>query len=319
LAEKFWEFMKKSFALLFTILIFYIASASAQNTFDFLRIDMSARAGALAGSFVTNNDDPDVIFYNPAGLDLLEGQPVSFSFVKHLLDINLASLSYSQEFEGIGRFGGAIKYINYGTFTGADEFGNKTQDFGAGEVAFLVGYANALDENFYYGANIEFIYSSIEKQSSTGLAADIGLHYVVPSQSIDIGFAALNMGSQLSTYFDTKESLPLDIVLGISKRLENLPVRLSLDFHKLNEDHDNFGQRFKAFTLGAEFNLSKVVRLRFGYDNEKRSELKVGTTAGIAGFNAGFGVVISDYNFDYGFSSLGTIGALHRISISTAL
>ena len=309
--------MKKTPALLLTIIILTSFHVFAQNTYDFLRLDMSARAGALAGSFVSNNDDPNVIFYNPAGIDLLEGQPVSFSFVKHLLDINLASLSYSQEFEGIGRFGAAIKYINYGTFTGADEFGTKTQDFGAGEVAFIVGYANSLDQNFYYGVNAKFIYSSIETRSSTGLAADIGLHYSIPAQQVDIGFAALNLGSQLTTYYNTKESLPLDIVLGISKRLENLPVRLSLDFHKLNEQRDDFAQKFKAFTVGAEFQLSQVLSLRFGYDNEKRSELKVGTTAGIAGFNAGFGVVISDYRFDYGFSSLGTIGSLHRISIAT--
>jgi hypothetical protein len=309
--------MKKAPALILTIVFLTSFSISAQNTYDFLRLDMSARAGALAGSFVSNNDDPNVIFYNPAGLDLLEGQPVSFSFVKHLLDINLASLSYSQDFEGIGRFGAAIKYINYGTFTGADEFGTKTQDFGAGEVAFILGYANSLDQNFYYGVNAKFIYSSIETRSSTGLAADIGLHYSIPSQQVDIGFAALNLGSQLTTYYNTRESLPLDIVVGISKRLENLPVRLSLDFHKLNEERDDFAQKFKAFTVGAEFQLSQVLSLRFGYDNEKRSELKVGTTAGIAGFNAGFGAVISDYRFDYGFSSLGTIGSLHRISIAT--
>lgn len=309
--------MKIASAYLLVLIIFTSVKASAQNTYDFLRLDMSARAGALAGSFVSNSDDPNVIFYNPSGMDMLEGKPVSFSFVKHLLDINLASLAYSQDFEGIGRFGAAVKYINYGTFTGADGVGNKTSEFGAGEVAFIVGYANALDENFYYGANVKFIYSGIEKRSSTGLAADVGLHYAFPAAMVDIGFAALNMGSQLTTYYDTKESLPLDIVIGVSKRLENLPVRLSLDFHKLNEERDNFAQKFKAFTVGAEFNLSKVLSLRFGYDNEKRSELKVGTTAGIAGFNAGFGAVISDYIFDYGFSSMGTIGALHRISIAT--
>jgi hypothetical protein len=309
--------MKKAAAFLLTIIILTPVSILAQNTYDFLRLDMSARAGALAGSFVSNNDDPNVIFYNPAGLDLLEGQPISFSFVKHLLDINLASLSYSFGIEGVGRFGAAVKYINYGTFTGADEFGTRTQDFGAGEVALILGYANSLDENFYYGINAKFIYSAIETRSSTGLAGDIGLHYAIPSQKIDIGFAALNMGSQLTTYYDTKESLPLDIVFGISKRMENLPVRLSLDFHKLNEQRDDFAQIFKAFTVGAEFHLSKVLSLRFGYDNEKRSELKVGTTAGIAGFNAGFGAVISDYTFDYGFSSLGTIGSLHRISVAT--
>jgi hypothetical protein len=61
------------------------------------------------------------------------------------------------------------------------------------------------------------------------------------------------------------------------------------------------------------------MKLRFGYDNERRSEFKIGTTAGIAGFNAGLGVMVSDYQFDYGYSSLGSVGGLHRIGISTSL
>jgi hypothetical protein len=311
--------MKKHLLLLIFSLSVIPINIKAQNTYEFLRLDMSARAGALGGSFVSNNDDPDVIFYNPAGLQLLADNPVSFSFVKHLLDINLASASYSMEFNDLGRFGAAVKYINYGSFEGADEFANKTGEFGAGEVAFLIGYANQLDENFYYGANVKYIYSSIEKYSSSAVGFDVGLHYAVPSQQINVGFSILNIGTQISSYINTKEDLPLDFIIGISKRLEYLPLRLSLDFHKLNEERDDFLQKFKAFSVGAEFTLSKTLRLRFGYDNEKRKELKIGSFAGIAGFNAGLGAVISSYRFDYGFSSMGAIGELHRISVSTTL
>lgn len=306
--------------ILVALFVFIFGRISySQNTFEFLRLDGSARAASLGGSFVSNNDDADVIFYNPAGIQLLEGNPASFSFVKHLMDINLASLSYSTEYEGIGRFGAAIKYINYGTFDGYDEFGASTKEFGVNEMALVIGYANVLDYNFYYGANIKFIYSGIEDRSSTGMAVDLGLHYSIPDKNWYFGFAVLNLGSQLSSYYSTKEDLPLDIVIGVSKSLENLPVRLSVDFHKLNQDRDDFVERFRAFTVGAEFTLSKVMKLRFGYDNERRKDFKIGTTAGIAGFNVGLGVRISDYQFDYAYSALGPVGGLHRIGISTSL
>lgn len=308
----------KSVAAIFFVTLFS-ANSFSQNTFEFLRVDMSARAAALGGTFVSNNDDPNVIFYNPAGINLLKENPISFSFVKHLMDINLASLSYSMEFEEIGRFGGAIKYINYGTFTEADEVGNRGGEFGAGEVAFIVGYSNSLDVNFNYGANVKFIYSKLADRNATGIGFDIGLNYIIPEEELTVGFAAMNVGTQLSSYYETKEELPLDISIGVSKKLQHLPLRLSLDFHKLNQDRDDFVQRLKAFSIGAEFTLSKVLRLRFGYDNEKRSDLKIGTSAGIAGFNAGLGAIISDYTFDYGFSSLGAIGALHRVSVTTNL
>ena len=311
--------MKFKLALIIFFILLLNSSIFSQNTYDFLRLDLSARAAALGGTFVSNTDDPNVIFYNPAGLKMLTGSPISFSFLKYLLDINFASITYSTEFENIGRFAAGIKYVNYGKFTAADEFGNVTGEYGAGEAAFILGYSNIIDKNFYYGANAKFIYSSIADRSSSALALDLGLNYNVPAQEFSVGFAILNAGGQLSSYYNTKENLPLDFTIGASKKLTYLPLRLSLDFHRLNDKQSDFISHLKAFSLGAEFTLSKVLRLRLGYDNLKRQELTIGTLAGLAGFNVGLGAVIKGYSFDYGFSSLGAIGALHRISITTTL
>lgn len=311
--------MKRIISLLTVIVLITLSNSFAQSTYEFLRVDMSARAAALGGSFVSNHDDVDVIFYNPAGTQFLEKSPISFSFVKHLLDINLFSLAFSTEVENIGRFSSAIKYINYGTFEAADEFGTRTGEFNAGELAFLVGYSGEFQENFYYGANAKVIYSSIEDNSSAAIGMDLGLHYAFPKLQLNVAAAVLNLGTQLSSFVNTKEDLPIDVVVGVSKRLENLPLRLSLDFHRLNKKRDEVLQHFKGFSVGAEFYLSKVLSLRLGYDNERRSELKVGSTAGIAGFNAGLGVLISNYQFNYGYSSLGLVGAMHRVSVSTSL
>ena len=309
--------MKIKLALIFSIILLLNISTFSQNTYDFLRLDMSARAAALGGTFVSNTDDPNVIFYNPAGLKTLTGSPISFSFLKYLLDINLASITYSTELEKIGRVAAGIKYANYGRFTAADEFGNITGDYGAGEIYFVLGYSNLIDKNFYYGVNAKFIYSSLADRSSSAIALDLGLNYNVPEQEFSVGFAILNAGTQLSSYYSTRENLPLDVTAGISKKLTYLPLRLSLDFHRLNDNQSNLFNHLNAFSIGAEFTLSKVLRLRLGYDNLKRQELKIGTLAGLAGFNVGLGAVVKGYSFDYGFSSWGAIGALHRISLAT--
>ncbi len=301
------------------LLLLTTNAAVGQNTYEFLRLDASPRSAALGGTYVANADDPNVIFYNPAGMANLSGKPISFSYLSHLADINYFSISYSHDFEGVGRFGSAIQYINYGSFTEADRFGNKTGDFNAGELAFLVGYSGSLKGNFYYGANVKIIYSSIHEQSSSAFAADLGLQYVLKESNWVFGFSVLNMGSQMSSYFDVNESLPLDMRLGFSKRLEHMPFEFFFSFNKLNEDSDSFGDRFSKIAFGGEFRLSKAVNLRFGYDNEKRKELKIGSTAGMAGFSFGVGINISNYSFDYALSSMGSIGSLHRIGISTEL
>ena len=305
-------------AILFVLLL--STTISAQSSFDFLRLDTSPRAAAVAGSYVANGDDPNVIFYNPAGINLLTGTPVSFSFLKHLMDINSASISFSKEFKGIGRFAAGIQYINYGSFTRADENGMKLGNFGAGDIAVLVGYGNQLDKNFYYGANVKIIYSSIESYSSSAAAIDLGLHYAIPELRWNFGFSVLNLGSQLSHYFNTKEDLPLDIRLGFSKSLEKLPFTFFWSFNRLNERQNNFFERFKQITLGGELRVGQNLKLRIGYDNEKRKEMKLGSTsAGLSGFSVGLGFIVNKYNVDYSFSSLGAIGSLHRFGISTSL
>ena len=312
--------MHKQFIRVIICIVLYSTILSAQSSFDFLRLDMSPRAAAVAGSYVASGDDPNVMFYNPAGINLLTGKPVSFSFLKHLMDINSASISFSKEIEGIGRFGAGIQYINYGSFTRADENGLKLGDFGAGDIALIIGYGNQLDKNFYYGANIKFIYSSIESYSSTAAAIDLGLHYAIPESRWNFGFSVLNIGSQLSRYSNTKEELPLDMRLGFSKELEKLPFRFFWSFNRLNERHDNFFDRFKQITIGGELRIGQSVKLRLGYDNEKRKEMKLGSTsAGLAGFSIGLGFIVNKYNVDYSFSSLGSVGSLHRFGISTSL
>jgi len=309
--------MKK--ILVFAGILFISPIVFAQTTYDFLKLDISPRAAAVAGSFVANSDDPNVMFYNPAGINLLEGTPVSFSFLKYLMDINSASLSYSREFAGIGRFAAGVQYINYGTFTRADETGTVLGDFSAGEMALTIGYGNELDKNFYYGANVKFIFSSIAGVSSTAAALDLGLHYAIPDVRWNFGISILNFGTQLKSYYGVKEDLPLDIRVGLSKELEKLPFRFYLSFNHLNEQQNKFFDRFAQVTVGGEFKLGQSMRLRFGYDNEKRKELKIGTIAGLAGISVGLGIKVKTYNIDYSFSSLGSMGALHRFGVSTNL
>jgi hypothetical protein len=280
---------------------------------------MSPRAAALGGSFSASGDDADVIFHNPAGLKLLQEMPISISYLNHLLDINFASISISKKFDNSSSFGAAIKYANYGTFTKADDFGNRSSEYGANDVALIIGYAGEIDENFYYGANAKFIYSGIESYSSTAAAVDLGVYYIIPSEQLNISFSVLNLGAQLSSYISTKESLPIDVNIGFAKKLTHLPLRLFLDFNRIQESEDGIISRLNNFSIGGEFTLSKVLRLRAGYDNQKRKELKVGTFAGLAGFNIGLGIVIKEYIFNYAYSSMGQIGTLHRIGVNTTL
>jgi hypothetical protein len=305
---------------LFLFLPFMNSFAQDGGTYAFLRNDVGARASGLNGSFVSMTGDPDAIFYNPATLSTISSPRVSVGYLKHLLDVNAGSASFAQNVEGMGNVGVGITFIDYGSFTETDQSLNTLGTFGATELAVVGGYGMTVDDRLSVGANAKFIYSSISDFHSTALALDLGVLYQIPSENIVIGGSILTLGRQLSTYAGLRESLPLDVKVGITKKPEHLPVYLNLVFHKLNEPRDQFFDRFRTFTFGAEFLMSESIRFRVGYNNEQRSGLKLGTSAGLAGFSVGGGVLIKEYRIDYAFNSYGTaIGGLHRVSVGMSL
>jgi hypothetical protein len=311
--------MKRILISLF-ITAFIATSLSAQQAaYDFLRIDISARAAALNGSFVSMKDDPNVLFYNPAALGTISRPKISASYLDHLMDVSSGSFSYAQYVEGIGNIGGGITYINYGSFNRTDDPANVLGTFGAGEYAFIAGIAGHYDDDILVGINAKYIYSSIAEFNSTAIAVDFGFLYDIPSQNISIGGSVLNLGTQLKKYIGTTELLPLDIKFGITKRPEHLPMFLNLNFHRLNEKGEKFFDRFSNFTFGAEILMSESLRLRVGYNNKQRNDFKMGTSAGLAGFSMGAGIIVKDYQFDYAFNSYGKISGLHRISLGISL
>ncbi len=301
--------------ILFMFLAFGVINS---QTFRFLNLETSPRAAALGGTFVANTNDVNVMFYNPAGIAKLTATPVSTSYLMHLEEINSAYVVGSRFFEGYGRFAASVQYVNYGTFTKADEYGNQTGEFGASDLAIAAGYGNELGENFYYGISLKFIYSGIDSYSSTAIASDLGLMYILPETKWSFGFSVLNLGTQLTSYISETEKLPLNVRLGFSKQLEHLPLTFYASLNKINETNDEFSQIFDRWTLGGEFRFSQSVSLRVGYDNEKRNELSLGESAGLAGFNVGFGVFVKLYQVDYAFSSFGPVGSVHRFGISTS-
>lgn len=311
--------MKRIFYILTFMGCASLTLFSQQGTYDFLRIDVSARAAALNGSFVSMKDDPNVLFYNPASIGSLTLPKVSVSYVNYPMDINAGTLSYGQYIEGIGYIGAGVIYMNYGSFSRTDELLNVLGTFSASELALVAGIAAHYDDDILVGINAKYIYSSIAEYSSNALAVDFGFLYDIPSQNLTIGGSVLNIGKQLKTYAGVNELLPLDVKFGITKRPEHLPVFLNIDFHRLNEKGDNFFDRFSNFTIGAEFLMSKSLRLRVGYYNKQRKELKTGTSAGLGGFSFGAGLVLKDYQIDYAYNSYGDFGGIQRFSLSINL
>ena len=308
--------MKFTSSLIIFLISFSFLTAQTTSTYNFLRLDVDARSAAMAGSFVSAENDVNSVFYNPAGISTLQAPQASIGFFKYLLDINSGNIAYSQKYKDLGYFGASLRFINYGTFDKYDENYENQGTFSANDMALTLTYSNTYIENLHYGIGLKFIYSNIGEYNSSAMALDLGLMYKIPSQKMMIGASLLNLGTQLKAYYNTSEKLPLDLKIGASKTLEHLPLTVSIAFNNLLQESNDFVGRFKDVTLGGEFIVSDNVDLRIGYNNQQRQDLKTGTAIGIGGFSAGLGLNYElKYFLDYSFNSMGKIGATHRINI----
>jgi hypothetical protein len=293
-----------------------LASAEETSPYQVLRYNSGARAAALAGSTTAMPNDASMIFYNPAVIPTVQDKPLSATFFKHIADINSGNVAYIKKFENIGTFSASLIYTNYGTFDRADKLGVKKGTFSANDVVFSVGYGGILDSNLYYGAVGKFVYSGLEDASSTAMAFDFGLLYTMPKSNTNIGLSILNAGFQLSKYYDYKESLPLDVRLGINHRLKGLPLLANFSFHHLADSENNFGDKFLNFSLGGEIYLGDKIMARIGYDNMTRRKTAPPNDREMAGLSAGVGLKLKDFNLDYAISKIGLSASLHRISVN---
>jgi hypothetical protein len=320
--------LKKFLSFVFLFLIATPVLAQSDETsgrasiYEFLNIPVNPRASAMGNAFVAMKNDQNTLFSNPAALATLQADSlgrsyrVSVGFLKHIKDINEGFVSFGAPADTLfgisGGFAAGVQYIDYGTFDGRDINAAPTGEFGAQELSVNVGYGGNF-RGIHFGIGAKFISSSlvsgssVQDYSSLGGALDAGLFYEYEPLLMTFGVSALNIGTQFSTYAGVDEPLPFNLQFGMSKKLERLPLTLHLAFRRLSRDREgrNLFYALNDFAVGGEFILGRVVRLRFGYENQKRRDLKVPKGNGLAGFALGLGINVKQYQFDIGYNMQG--------------
>ena len=294
-------------------------AAQEATIFPFLRGTLSARMAGLGGSTVSMTGDLSTVVMNPAALATLPERRVAATFIKHVLDINSGYAVFGDRLGDIGYVGATASFTSYGSFERADANGNIYGSFGASDLAIAASFARNLDTLITYGFTLKFLHGTIDDQVTTALAIDAGMMIQIPDARVNVGFALLNAGAQLSTYDGTTDKLPIDLRLGVNHRLKGLPLLVNFSLNHLTDDVESFGERFLNFSVGGELYVGKHVQLRLGYDNATRNLSGVNVATQLTGVSGGVGVHLDMLDVDYALSSLGSSALLHRISVGVNL
>ncbi|RMF68777.1 MAG: hypothetical protein D6743_02910, partial [Calditrichaeota bacterium] len=260
-----------------------------------MRTLVGARPAAMAGAFVAMPGDIHDLVYNPAGLSWLHKRHGTATYLNHLLDFQSGFLAYAHPFKKETVAAG-FQFFDFGQFVGKDENNVETGEFGANSLIFSVAYSRSVLKNLSLGASGKFIRFQIDSFSETALAADFGALFSVPSENLNVGVAVFNVGSTTSAFLTTKDDLPVNVQVGISKQLEHLPLLVSGALVKFRDESLDF-------RIGGEFTLTEQLFFRLGY-NSVGQDQKVNTDKDkLAGVSFGLGFKLNTFNIDYSFSS----------------
>ena len=321
------------------------AQQGGSSIFNFLNVAPGSYSHSMGGTMIsTKNGDVSNSLQNPALLNSAMHNVSSFNLQFGFSGIRSGYVGYGNQFKKRKlNWGVGVQFTDYGTFTGADEWGNRRENFGAADYALVFGLSRSLNDKFSIGVNSKLIYSQLETYIATGIGWDIGGHYALPERRAAIGVSVKNIGFVIKDYTDSGGLLPFDLQVGFSKKLKHLPFRYHITAHHLykwdvrfsdpNIEASNilgeesgpsaaaiFGDNlFRHFNLGGEFLLGEGenLKLRFSYNHMLRRELLISNIRGIAGFNGGVEFKIKRFVVGYSFGLQHHHGSSKMISVST--
>ena len=241
---------------------------------------IGARPAGMGGAYVALADDPEALFWNPAGLEYISGRAFS-AFISRpfgVEDITLGSAGYIQP-TPLGRWG-----------VGLQTFGTKIYR----ENTFGLSHSRTIRGGICIGTTLKIFNLTIDRYGSAlSYGVDLGCLFKI-KRCIYGGLCLTNVNKP--RIGDVHEHLPQLIRIGLRSTFAD---ELILNAEVQRET--KYGVQFHA---GQEYRISKILALRTGLQTNPTD------------FTAGAGFYLGRYRLDYAFSSHSMLGLTHQASIT---
>ncbi len=263
---------------------------------------MGARAIGMGEAFTAMADDASSLYWNPAGIAILNQSEASFMYSQWLKDLTYNNANVAIPLEN-GGIGASLSYLSYGNIDGFDNRGNATGSIKAYSSVATVG-GGLLGDLWSAGFNLKGVQGQLADVKATGFAADLGASLIYPKEVIGgtlrAAMTVRNLGSGLK-YLDQKDPFPREWRVGLAAvQMMNQKLNLSMDY---GQQRDLDGSIY----TGAEYWVLPYIALRAGY---------AGSHTESSGMRAGLGLKIKDLAFNYAFSPYGDLGMTHRYELT---
>lgn len=300
----------------------------AQTGFNFLDITSDARASALAGAVNSLSGYSEALFHNPSSMaDIPTTLNANFSINKWIADINhiSASVIFKPAEGDYGVFGLSVQSVDYGKINGTvftrdnDQSYYDTGLIKPTAMAFGIGYAKMLNDQFSVGAQIKYAYQklgentfsdgSTKSNETNSFALDFGTLYRTGIKSLAFGMSVRNYSNEVQ-FEQESFQLPLIFIFGISANL--------FDFFEINShdqslllsvDATHHRSHPEQIIVGLEYSIFKSISLRGGYVSSNSED----------DFSFGLGLSYYGAFIDYAYTPFGVFNNVQRFTVRVSL
>jgi len=260
------------------------------GTAAMMGIGMGARALGMGGAGIAIADDASTIYYNPAGLGLIQGRAVTSLYTNHHGAAGYLAAGYAQKNMGAG-----ILRLDASGIDKTDEFADVIGTFGATELTAMAGYGRAVIPGLSVGGSVKYYSQTLPANSGSGVTGDIGVLYEVGSGNFRVGAVARNVVGTVK--YDEGASDAFERSYGIGAAFRPMePLLIAADV--VIED----GVEARA---GAEYSFGSITVRAGGSFG-----------AGSSSLSAGAGFAASVFTVDYAYQTHSVLPDSHRFSLN---
>tara|TARA_A100001011_G_scaffold93500_1_gene98375 strand:+ start:5807 stop:6703 length:897 start_codon:yes stop_codon:yes gene_type:complete len=297
--------MKKIITYLFMSSIIF-----SQSAFQSIQIIYDSKSLGLSGVGISNSRSDESEFQNPSLLSS-NNKKLKLSFIQYPANINSHFFNYTMKFKNL-YFSGHYKGINFGNFQRYDKDGIGLGEFSARDNSFGISVANSLSENSDLGISLSLFQSRIDNLSSILGLITIGGNVNFPSSKFSIGGVVRNIGLVFDHYTTHEEIIPSSAGIGLSKKLEYLPLTIYSDIL--------WWESRTILKFGGEFLINKNFQLQIGTSSNKNNFNTDLVWRNIfSGFSSGFIYNTGKHSIGMSLLNNGIAGILIGIGFSANL
>jgi len=287
--------------LLPIILICGFSLAQSNNGFVLLKMDVDARAAAMAGAYTAMPNDASAAFWNPAGLASAQKSSINAMYNDWLVDFShsFAAVQFMQ-----GEHSLAISF-NYFNLQSIPIRGGNTETpdgiIDAFNLVAALSYARNYNEDWQAGVTVKYLFEKYYLTSAPGFAVDLGVLHKNTWENLDFGLVIQNLG-KMSKLDKKATPLPLIIRSGLAWRIPEF-----FDNKMIFAPDLQWIEKEKLyFRFGAEYLLVDYLTLRAGIKSGNDQLLWTG----------GLGINYNSFHLDYAYAPFEfDLGSSSRISI----